>query len=294
MGEHQDQPERHEFSAQLGTTAGAGSAAVIEVAQQAVEPKILDRDETYAFLNADGAVVPASLERFRDRPDRRRGIYAPATVESFIDYVKKNEIAGTSVWVHPTEGRIRAVIDDHESQYAPGWGQHRAHLDLVPTPEWEFWMARNGELLAQDAFASHIEEGVRQIVNPNAADMLEIAQSFHAATDAKFRSRIVLASGEVRMAYDETIDAQAGKEGHIAIPQEFELAIAPFIGEEPYKVMARFRYRVRGGTLQLGYSLIEPDLVVRDSLQRIHTRLSEEFGESGVFVGEPAHLGAAG
>lgn len=292
MGQPHD--ERHEFSAALGHAPGAGTAAVIEVAQQAVEPRQLNKETLYAFLTADGGIVPLSLEQFRDRPDRPRGIYKPATVESFIAYVDKHrQLSATSVWVHPTEGKIRAILDDHEDKFAPGWGEHRAALDLLATPEWEFWTKLDGKLVSQGEFAEHIEEGVRQIQNPAAADMLEIAQSFHAATDAKFRSRIVLASGEVRMAYDETVEAQAGQHGEIKIPQEFELAIAPFVGEEPYKVMARFRYRVRNGNLQLGYSLIEPELVVRDCLERIAGKLTEKFGDDAVFLGEPAALGTA-
>lgn len=56
--------------------------------------------------------------------------------------------------------------------------------------------------------------------------------------------------------------------------------------------VARFRYRLRAGSLSLGYSLIEPELVVRDCLERIAGRLTEKFG-SGVYLGEPAPLGSA-
>jgi uncharacterized protein YfdQ (DUF2303 family) len=296
MGQHDDSPtERHEFTAGLGTAPGAGTAAVIETAQQAAEPKELDPAKLYAVVGADGGVYGLDLERLRGTPDRPRGVYKPATVASFEKYVERWQADQATIWVHPTEGKIRAVLDDHEpGERGAGWGEHRAELDLIVPPEWAFWLAKDRQLMPQGAFADHIEEGVRQIVAPDAATMLELAQSFHASTDATFRSRVVLASGEVRMAYDEKIDAQAGQDGSITIPQEFELAISPFVGEDPYKVMARFRYRVGGGDLTLGYALIEPELVVRDCLEKIAERLTERFSDLPVLIGEPAQKGEAG
>lgn len=302
MSEH-DNPTPEPAFGTVRTANAEGAAAIIEVAKESVDPTALDANAEgviYSVVGADGGVRVLDLERYRDRPERPRGTYYPATVEAFINYVSAHH-AGmeTTVWVHPTEGQVVAVLDDHDGGLA-GWGKHRAELSLLPTPEWTFWSEKDGELMGQQEFAELIEGGVRQIREPNAADMLEIAQSFHATTDANFRSKIVLASGEVRMAYDETIDAKAGQSGDIKIPQEFELAIAPFIGEDEYKVMARFRYRVRNGNLQLGYSLIEPELVVRDALERIADRITARFEEQyesdgrRVYLGRPPELGAAG
>lgn len=287
----------HELNPEEGTllrARGDGAGAIIETAQQAVDPVKLEEDGMYAFLTDDGGVVPFDLEQFRANPDRPRGIYKPATVDSFIAYVDRWDAEQATVWVHPTQGRIRAVLDDHEpdGHDGAGWGEHRAALDLLVTPEWEFWTQGDRSWMEQMLFAEHIEEGIEQIRYPAAAYMLELAQSFHASTDATFRSRQVLASGEVRVAYDETIEAQAGQHGEITIPKEFELAISPFVGEHPYKVMARFRYRLAKGELKLGYALIEPDAVVRDCLEKIAEKLVGQFGER-VFIGEPAEVGAA-
>lgn len=281
-----------ELASAIGHIAGteSGERAIIETAQKAVYPEVLDKDGLYS-VGPQGATI-LNLERFRDNPDRQRGVYKPATVDALRDYVAQHHDAEeTTVWVDLDGAKVVAVLDDHAPR-AANWGEHRAELTLSPTPEWKFWADKNNTFMGQQDFADHVEAGVRQIRNPNAADMLEIAQSFHATTDAQFRSRIVLASGEVRMAYDETIDAQAGKAGDITIPQEFELAISPFVGEEEYKVMARFRYRVRSGNLSLGYSLIEPDLVVRDCLERIAETLGEKFER--VYLGVPADKGTAG
>lgn len=138
----------------------------------------------------------------------------------------------------------------------------------------------------QEGFAEHIEGGLEEIVTPDAADMLEIAQSFHAVSAATFRSQKRLASGEQQFQYDEELTATAGKTGNLTVPTTILLAVAPFIGEERYKLTARLRFRLSGGKLTLGYILDRPDAVVRDALEGVAERLAAEFPR--VFVGEPA------
>jgi uncharacterized protein YfdQ (DUF2303 family) len=267
-------------------SASAGTAAVIETAQEAVEPRLLDTAELYAVRDSTGALRPLDLEKFRGQPDRARGTYKPATVEAFIDYVEEHvDKEKTTVWVHPTEGKIQAILDDNASNET-AWGDHRALLELIVTPEWEFWLANDGELLSQQAFAEKIEDGVREIIKPDAAEMLEIAQSIQATTDVAFRSKIEIHSGEVQMAYDEKTQATAGKAGQLTVPQTFDLAISPFVGEDPYKITARLRYRAEGGTLRIGYRLDQPERAVRDVLEGIAKTVGEKFDR--VYMGTPA------
>lgn len=262
------------------------AVAVIKTAQEAVAPYGIDPQELYAVRDSHGALVPLDLEKFREQPDRARGTYKPATVEAFIDYVEKHlSKESTTVWVHPTQGRIEAILDDN----APGetaWGSHRALLELIVTPEWKFWLEHDGKLMGQQEFAEKIEDGIREVHEPDAAEMLEIAQSIQAKTDVNFRSSYQVHNGEVQMAYDEKVEASAGRAGELSVPQTFVLAIAPFVGEDAYKITARLRLRVNEGNLRIGYRLEQPERAVRDVLEGIAKRVGEKFDR--VYMGTPA------
>lgn len=59
---------------------------------------------------------------------------------------------------------------------------------------------------------------------------------------------------------------------------------APFIGEDRYRIAARFRFRVNGGQLKLGYVLDRPQSVLRDALDGVAERIAEQFPRT--YVGE--------
>lgn len=266
--------------------------AIIDTAQEAARPTELAPtvDQVQAFvIPTESKLVLESAEKFADAPFNVRGTYKVATVESFKAYLERFVDNDTTVWVHPTSGQVRAVVNDHTDGREPRWGDHRVELDLIPTDQWKFWMSNTNKLLSQETFAEHIEDGVEEIVEPDAATMLEIAQSFHMATSATFRSATRLADGQVQVAYDEENTASAGKGGDLTIPTVFTLAVAPFVGEDPYRVQARLRYRAKGGVLAIGYTLERPDDVVRDCLDKIRENLKETF--DNVYLGTaPAAL----
>ncbi|HXS32265.1 MAG TPA: DUF2303 family protein [Solirubrobacterales bacterium] len=272
------------------TTATPDALAIIRTAQEAVAPHELEAGQLYAVRDSSGALVPLDLEKYRDRPDRRRGEFRPATVESLIDYVERHKGKATTIWVHPTEAKIVAVLDDHSPTEA-AWRQHRAALTLIETEEWKFWMAGNKSWFDQEEFAERLQDGLPDIATPDASELLEIAQTLQGTTEAKFRSGVKLSNGEVKIEYDETIEATAGKHGDLAIPEVFQLAIAPFVGGESEAVTARLRWRVRGGQVTLGYSLEQPERIVQDALDRIADRLGNRFNSDDakcVYKGTPA------
>lgn len=291
MGEQADTPTPPAGSvgAVLSKAASDGAAAIIETAQQAVAPVELNEFTLYAVRDRDGALQVLDLERYRKEPERARGTYKPATVASFLDYTKRFAEARTTVWVHPTEGKVTAVLDDNgDGVEAKGWRQHVVLLELIPTPDWLFWKEKDGQLMDQQTFAEHIEDGLEDVVDPEGAKMLEIAQSIQTHTGVKFHSGIDLSSGEVKFRYDEMVEAKAGEKGDLIVPQTFELGIAPFVGEDAYRITARFRFRNRGGNLQLGYKLQQPELAERTVLEGIGERIGAELGDAA-----PVYLGHA-
>lgn len=269
--------------------AGGNAQAIIDTARQAMLPDQLDLDTVYAYTVPPGGDIKViDLEKSLPTPRRTKGIYKLSTTAGFISFVGDQEALDgrRTVWVDDKSFQITALLNDATSM-DPAWRDHRAVLALQKTPEWEHWAKLDGKLVDQQAFAEHIEDGLEEIREPDSATMLEIAQSFFATTTADFRSAARLSNGQVKYQYDEDVKASAGGKGELEVPQQFTLAIAPFVGEVPYSVTARLRYRLVSGDLKIGYKLDHPERVLRDALQLIADGLLEKF-PGAVFLGEPA------
>jgi uncharacterized protein YfdQ (DUF2303 family) len=263
------------------------AAEVIAVSKQAAAVQGVKPSENYVVVDQYGTAKILDLESLRERPDRSRGTYKPATVESFIDYVTiHKDDAETTIWVHPTEGRVIAVLDDH-SATNPAWREHKVELTLQHSPEWLFWMRTNDQLMDQETFAELLREGLPDIASPDGATLLEIATTIEAKTAVHFRSAVDTSSGEKKFKYDESVDASGttAADGEVAVPRQFTLVIAPFLGEEPVEVIANLKHRTQGGNLRLGYKLERPERAVEDALQRVADRLDDRFER--VYRGTP-------
>lgn len=246
----------------------------------------------------DQNIEQFNLDEYAHYPQRKTAKVVLADADSFITYVGRHSAPrATTLWGDAEQGRIIAVLNDHErhpldgetveeGEDLPGWGDHRAQLTLKNTPDWDHWTKADGKLLPQAAFAEHLEDGAEAIRVPDAATMLEIAQSFHAKKGVSFASDKRLASGQVQLTYEETIKAKAGEKGTLEIPEMITLGLAPFEGNDPYEVLARFRYRIIDGNLAMGYKLIRPDRVRRAAFTDIVTAVSDGTGHP-VMSGAP-------
>lgn len=258
-------------------------AAVIEdLAHRAATPHDLAPERLH-LTHPDAKVV--NLEKYLPAPRRKQGTYKPATIAALTAYVGNHHDEHTTFWVDKEHSTVTAVINDHSGD-GSGWRDHRATVQLLQSPEWKHWAAQDGRFLSQEQFAEHLQDGIEEIREPDAATMLEIAQTIQGATKADWKTATRLDNGEVSFAYHEQIEATAGRKAHLEIPQTFTLAISPFYGEEPFGLVARLRYRIREGTLSIGYRLVRPHEVVLTVLSNIAERLRVE-GFDHVYLGAP-------
>lgn len=269
-----------------------GSAGVIaELAEETAAREILHIDgeagTRKAFILGNRQKVhEIDLEPTLPNPLRKRGTVKLDDQGSFCEYVGRHSLVrATTLWADIDKGTVTAVFDDHAAHVdkdtvgAPGWGQHRAVLTLVETEDWEHWTKFDGKTLMQSIFAEHLEDGADAIRVPDAATMLEIAQTFQAKNNVAFESAFRLTSGEVQLQFKETIAAKSGQRGNIEIPAIFTLGLQPFEGgEHVYAVDARFRYRITEGTLGLAYKMIRPDKVRREAFNEIISMITEGTG----------------
>lgn len=270
------------------TDDAGDTQAIIDVAQEAAEPSELEAGRLYSLLvPAGGAHVVFDTDDRLDRPPRKTGHPTFFTAASLSEYAVLHDDEPRALYADVDNRRIVAVLNGHgASGRGSGWGDHRATLCLRATPEWQRWMARDGKIEGQTRFAEHVEDCLADIVEPEGAVMLELAQHFQAAAKVNFRSAKQLADGQRQLVYEETIEAKAGQRGEITIPQHFVVGVAPFEGSAGYRIRARLRYRLAEGTLYIGYVLDRPDKVVRAAFDDVLAEVETTTGLKS-FAGTP-------
>lgn len=281
----------------LAITKGlsAEAAAIADIVREGDMPHELNPGDVVSII------VPAGCSReefdgeyLLDQPTRKRGevkLHTPGSLAEFINR-HKSETA-TTVYANKDGHRFVAVLNDARGEESLSgddegaeWADHRATLTMRLTPEWKFWAEHDGQLMGQEEFATLIEDGQSEVREPDAATLLELAMTFVAKTDVKFRSAIVLQSGQRQLNYEEDTTAGAGRDGKLVIPDEFLLGLAPFEGSDPYALRARLRYRLGNGKLAIGYQLIRPHEVLDDAFGGALAAIKEAT-DVPCFMGEP-------
>ena len=199
--------------------------------------------------------VAAALEPYQAAPRRGRGTATVTDTASWLAYFGKYGTPASEVFGDVTASTVTAILNAPESG-DPAWGDHRAVLQLQHSAAWTAWCSHDGQWLAQTTFAEHLEDRTPDLVEPDAASMLELAQSFHATTGVKFESSSRLADGQRRFTYLETVEGKAGQRGELSIPTQIRIQVPVWRGVAIVVPMtARFRYRVQPEGLRLGYVL---------------------------------------
>jgi len=257
--------------------------AVAAIAQAAVMPLEVEPGKIYWAHTGNGSMEVLDLTRARSRfdvglpPLMSAGTFRFHQLEGFIDYIVNHFHRGprAELWADCNKHTITAVLDGHQrndhdplnvGMQEPGWGVHRAILEFQLTAAWSEWSEFCKKNHPQDEFADFLEDHLSDIVEPDAADLLEIASSLSVASGVKFQQALRLASGEVSFQYTEEHNASAGMQNQLKIPKSITLALAPFEGSDPFKVPARFRYLLRDQKLTLRLLLDRPDQILRSSI----------------------------
>lgn len=256
------------------TTSSEGVAEIVEVATRATTPAQLHPGNMYAWMSPTGQIQSIDLtgDAHRDTPRHKAGTITVLDLPSFVRYWNKHHDEASELYIEHDQMRITAVLDadlatsDVEPEWAARWGKHRLVLQAKPTDAWLDWNRKDRRELGQREFAEWIEDHLGDIREPNAAVMLEIAQTFQTQTKVKFASATALSSGDRRLNWEETSEASAGATGNLKVPAEFTLGLQPFEWSDAFPLTARFRYRVEGGQLRVTYLLNDPNRIVRLAL----------------------------
>lgn len=205
------------------------------------------------------------FEQYTANPRRKSGSITVRDVDSLITYLNAQKEEGTLAFAD-TAGGIKAFINHHDAE-AAGWRDHIATLAREQTTAYKRWTAANGQWMKQEAFAEFLESRMGEIVSPDGAQLLEIAQFFTANTTVGFSSSKLLSNGRVQFQYIENIEEKSGRAGDLTVPTEFTVLLRPYkdarlpaAGQpdpEQFLVNARLRYRLAQNAVTLAFILGE-------------------------------------
>lgn len=235
----------------------------------------------------------AFRESFAEHPHCKAGTVHVHDAASFVEYIAKHGLNASEVWADEARRGLVGVInagaasDTSLDEGHAGHGDHRVVLELVHSDEWKTWAARDKEWIDQATFAEHLEDNAVNVVEPDGATMLEIAEFLQATRSSVAKSGINLGNGLVQLRYEESETATAGRSGDLEIPTTFTLLLAPFVGADRVPVTARFRYRLRGGQTVLSYALLKPEDIVRAAFNKIVEDVRGAISQP-LFLGRPA------
>jgi len=267
----------------------SGVAEAIAFGATLAEPKHADigADDQKPYIVVPDGYRVADLEHTLAYPTRKRAEVKLAQTKGFIDYFLRHRITGGVSTIYGTTEppKFVAILNDHGAG-VPGWRDHIARYECPLAVEWLTWTKVNKTLMPQATFAQFIEENLPDIVEPTAAEMLEISRTLEAKKKGNFASGIRLANGETQFTYEESIDGTAAK-GQMRVPEVFAIGIPVFHGGPKYRIEARLRYRIAdGGALSMWFDLVRPHKVIEDAALEVWTHIEEATGET-IFQGNP-------
>ena len=214
--------------------------------------------------------------------------------DSFIAYViRHGSLTDSTIWCEADylAGKVSflSILNDHgEDEHKSAWRDHRAAFSPTFSEEWNRWREKHGKPFSQVEFASFIEDNLKDIASvdgqPTGAQMLEMALTFEANQDMRFKSAVRLQNGGVQMAFVQDDDAQTLQK--MQVFDRFSLGFPVFWNGDAYRIDARLRYRVRDGKLVFWYELIRPDKVLEAATQTLIALIREKTGNP-FFFGNP-------
>jgi uncharacterized protein YfdQ (DUF2303 family) len=222
-------------------------------------------------------------EHLLSKPRRAIAVASFTDAASFIAYVQRHAIGGTTTWCSfdPQTFALSftAVIDEHDKG-VPGWRKHRAEFKPSMSAEWKLWKAADGKQFSQVDFAEWIEAHADDIAAanglPTSLQMLTMATEFQANEERVLKSSVKLQSGGVRLTY--IADPDAGTTESMQMFERFAIGIPVFHDGSAWSITARLKYRLKGGSVSFFFELVRPDRVHQGAAKELITQIREAIG----------------
>jgi uncharacterized protein YfdQ (DUF2303 family) len=276
MGNDYRNTDIHEPARKGDVEAALAAGAAIGNAQSPYADRAAEGTAAYSVVPKGYELK--SLEEFLPRPLRIRQDVALQDTDSFIAYVNDFKTLDASrIFFNGEAEEFTAVLDYHDTPDEPSWCGHKADFKPRRSVEFTTWMAKNRVQMTQVDFARFLEENLPDVVEPNSAELLQVALTFEAKRSVEFSSGVRLANGQIQFQFDETIRGAAQK-GTIEIPEQFVLGISIHVNGPAYRIPVRLRWRLQESKLTFWYEIVRPHRFIEDALREILLRVATDTG----------------
>jgi uncharacterized protein YfdQ (DUF2303 family) len=258
--------ENHKEGLEVILNAGKASCAPMQFfgSGRAPEKQVVVVPNGYS-------VQEIETEELNPSPYRTKGATRLATVDSFIAYVERELIGGSTVcFANEDKGSFEAVFNYSGGCGIPGWGDSKALLTLQQTTNWKRWMGLHGSRIGQLKFCDFVEANIDDIVSPDAATIIEMVTTLKLTRNASFTSVVDPRTGFATVNYIEKTTGENGGTG--AGQAEFQnrmvIGLNPFKGKDSsrFTAKANLRFELPDGDnpkgLVLHFSIINHENVL--------------------------------
>lgn len=196
--------------------------------------------------------------------------------DSFVAYVNRYKSEATRIFAEPGflaggVAKVVAVLDYH----VPGKPDYSAHVATYAprySDQWQRWQKACAQPLRQAEFAEFVEEVRADIVEPDAARLLDIVRTFKASKKVDFDSVVYQPNGDVKLAYDEKTE-QKGSSG--VLPEQMKLGIPVYFRGSAYAVPVLVRYRVGNGAVAFSLKIDRADIIEDTAFSELTKMINE-------------------
>lgn len=128
--------------------------------------------------------------------------------------------------------------------------------------------------MGQERLADFLEEMDHTIIEPEAAEIVEIVTAMRVNSDKRFTSKVNRTDGSFTFEYSEEMDTK----GTIKVPDKFSILVAPYRSAEYVELLVRLRYRINEGKLKFHYSILRPDRAQEDAFNQVCEAIEQKVG----------------
>lgn len=236
----------------------------------------------YLGQDAEGQLIVKDLSALWEQKPWKEGNAQMSQLDSLRSYLKEQGDSGTAIFVECGVGRlaIKAIMDFHVAGggYVGGM-HHRASFHAALSTPFEALMGRASRTMDQRQFLDLVEEVAPLIVEPDAAELLEMLSDLEAKETTSYRSVIHRGGGIKVTGEDETQVVNQ------VLPAEVVFQGRPFCntGENNPLLTLKARVRVRIQAKALSFSLHYEQM--REAWDAVGSAMIAQEGWERVFFG---------
>ena len=261
--------------------------------------KFIKQASVTPLVNLPAVAMPAdmvirSTVHLEDDAPRKTGTITAESLNSLVDYVDLHFTCESAVFASLAGNSVTAIIDWHGGdECVGGFARHQVILPLRYSEQWKAWAKINGQHIQQKALAEFIEEYLGDIVEPDAAAVLETVLTLSGKKSVNYKNATRLANGDVSLVWEETTDAKAGQKGDLKVPSELKLRLPVYAGceeETTFEIRAMFRYHIQDGSLTFQIKMLGIERIREMAFAAVYDSLATKLAEKNIKT--PVYRGA--